>query len=130
MDNPYILYYMYYKFGCPDYMQKAIEKETIVPIRFPKQELQKIDEAAKRVGAKSRSAFIRQAAEKYVEEVGGMKIIEIRENVNTKEVRLEILAYLKEHKEAETFDIANDLRLDLELTVKVLKELWEEGKVS
>ena len=42
----------------------------------------------------------------------------------------EILAYLKEHKEAETFDIANDLRLDLGITVKVLKKLWGEGKVS
>jgi metal-responsive CopG/Arc/MetJ family transcriptional regulator len=111
-------------------MQKIIQKETIVPIRFPKQELQKIDEAAKRVGAKSRSAFIRQATEKYVEAVGALKIIEIRENVSLGQASEEILAYLKEHKEAETFDIANDLRLDLELTVRVLKKLWEGGRVS
>jgi len=111
-------------------MQKIIEKETIVTIRFPKQELQKIDEAARRVGAKSRSAFIRQAAERYVEEVGALKVIEIRENVSLKQVSEEILAYLKQHKDSETFDIANDLRLDLDVTVKVLKQLWEEGKVS
>ena len=84
------------------YLQKTIEKETIVPVRFPKQDLQRIDEAVKRVGAKSRSAFIRQATEKYAQEVGGMKVIEIRENVNRKEVRNEVLAYLKNHKEAET----------------------------
>jgi predicted DNA-binding protein len=112
------------------HLQKIIEKETIVPIRFPKQELQRIDEAAKRVGAKSRSAFIRQATEKYIEEVGALKVIEIRENVSLGEVSDEILTYLQEHKEAETFDIANDLRLDLGLTVKVLKTLWEEGRVS
>ncbi|HMK95074.1 MAG TPA: ribbon-helix-helix domain-containing protein [Candidatus Limnocylindrales bacterium] len=111
-------------------MQKVMEKETIVPVRFAKHELQKIDEAAKRMGAKSRSAFLRQAAERYVEEVGSLKIIEIREDVSFKEAAAEILAYLKEHKEAETFDIANDLRLDLDFTVKVLKKLWEEGKVS
>ena len=110
-------------------MQKAMEKESIVPVRFPKHELDKIDEAAKRVGAKSRSAFIREATEKYVQEVGALKVIEIR-SVGLKEAETEILAYLKEHKEAETFDIANDLRLDLDLTVKVLKKLWEEGKVS
>jgi metal-responsive CopG/Arc/MetJ family transcriptional regulator len=110
-------------------VQKAMEKETIVPVRFPKHELEKIDEATKRVGAKSRSAFIREATEKYVQEVGGLKVIEIR-SVGLKEAETEILAYLKEHKEAETFDIANDLRLDLDLTVKALKELWEEGKVS
>lgn len=111
-------------------MQKVIEKETIVPIRFPKHELEKIDEAAKRVGAKSRSAFIREATEKYVQEVGGLKVIEIRKNISLKGARAEILAYLKENQEAETFDIANDLRLDLDVTIKVLKQLWEEGKVS
>ena len=111
-------------------MQKVVEKETIVPVRFPKHKLQKIDEAVKRAGAKSRSAFIREATEKYVQEVGGLKVIEIRENVSMQQARTEILAYMNEHKEAETFDIANDLRLDLDLTVKVLKKLWEEGKVS
>jgi len=111
-------------------VQKVIGKEAIVPVRFSKRELEKMDEAAKRVGAKSRSAFIREAAEKYVQEVGGLKIIEIRENVSPKEAGKEILAYLKEHKEAETFDIANALRLDLDLTVNVLKKLWEEGKLS
>ena len=111
-------------------MQKVVEKEAIVPVRFPKHELQKIDEAVKRAGAKSRSAFIREATEKYVQEVGGLKVIEIRENVSVQQARTEILAYLNEHKEAETFDIANDLRLDLDLTVKVLKNLWEEGKIS
>jgi metal-responsive CopG/Arc/MetJ family transcriptional regulator len=111
-------------------MQQVIEKETIVAVRFPKRELEKIDAAAKRVGAKSRSAFIREATEKYVQEAGGLKVIEIRKNVSLKEARTEILAYLNEHKEAETFDIANDLRLDLDITLKVLKKLWEEGKVS
>lgn len=111
-------------------MQKVVEKETIVAIRVPKQELQKIDEAAKRIGAKSRSDFIRQATERYIEEVGALRIIEIRENISLKQISEEILAYLKQHKEAETFDIANDLRLDLDITVKVLKQLWEEGKVS
>ena len=59
-----------------------------------------------------------------------MKIIEVRENVSFKQAAAEVLACLKEHKEAETFDVANDLRLDLGFTVKVLKKLWEEGKVS
>lgn len=111
-------------------MQKMVEKEAIVPIRFSKEDLQKVDEAARRLGSKSRSAFIREATEKYVQEVGALKVIEIRQNVTLDQARKDILAYLKEHKEAETFDIANDLRLDLGLTVKVLKQLWEEEKVS
>ncbi len=111
-------------------MQKTVEKETIVPVRFSKGEVEKIDNAVERLGAKSRSAFIREATEKYIQEVGGLKVVEIRENVSLQDAEAEILAYLRERKEAETFDIANDLRLDLDLTVKALKELWEEGKVS
>jgi metal-responsive CopG/Arc/MetJ family transcriptional regulator len=111
-------------------MQQVVDKETIVPVRFQKQEIKKIDEAVNRVGAKSRSAFIREATERYIQDVGALKVIEIRENVTAEEARADILSYLQENKEAETFDIANDLRLDLELTVKVLKQLWEEGKVS
>jgi len=79
---------------------------------------------------KSRSAFIREATEKYIQELGGLKVVEIRENVSLQDAKSEVLAYLREHKQAETFDIANDLRLDLDLTVKALKELWEEEKVS
>jgi predicted DNA-binding protein len=111
-------------------MQKTIEKRTIVPVRFSKGEIEKIDKAVERLGAKSRSAFIREAAEKYIQEVGGLKVVEIRENVSLQDAEAEILAYLREREEAETFDVANDLRLDLDLTVKALKELWEEGKVS
>ena len=111
-------------------MQKTIEKEAILAVRFSKGEIEKIDKAVERLGAKSRSAFIREATEKYIQEVGGLKVVEIRENVSLQDAEAEILAYLRERKEAETFDIANDLRLDLDLTVKALKELWEEGKVS
>jgi predicted DNA-binding protein len=111
-------------------MQKTIEKEAILAVRFSKGEIEKIDKAVERLGAKSRSAFIREATEKYIQEVGGLKVVEIRENVSLQDAEGEILAYLRERKEVETFDIANDLRLDLDLTVKALKELWEEGKVS
>jgi len=111
-------------------MQKLVERELIVPVRFSKSEIEKIDKAAQRLGAKSRSAFIRDATEKYLQEVGSLKVIEIKKNVSLRDAKAEILAYLKRHKEAETFDIANDLRFDLDLAVKALKELWEEGKVS
>ena len=111
-------------------MQKVVERELIVPVRFSKSEIEKIDIAVQRLGAKSRSALIREATERYLQEVGSLKVIEIRNNVSLQEAKAEILIYLRRHKEAETFDIANDLRLDLDLTLRALKELWEEGKVS
>ena len=110
-------------------MQKTVER-LVVPVRFSRSEVEKIDKTVERLGLKSRSELIREATEKYIQEAGSLRVIEIRDNVSLHEAKAEILAYLRRHKEAETFDIANDLRLDLDLTVKALKDLWEEGKVS
>lgn len=125
--NSYSSYYMY---RVENTMEKLIERELIVPVRFSKREIETIDKTVERVGAKSRSALIREATQKYLQEVGSLKVIEIRKNVTLKDAKAEILTYLREHKEAETFDIANDLRLDLDLTVRALKDLWEEGRVA
>jgi Mg-chelatase subunit ChlI len=111
-------------------VQKVAERELIVPVRFSQREAEAIDKAVQRLGARSRSALIRDATEKYIREAGSLKIIEIRNDVTTKDAKAEIAAYLGKHKEAETFDIANDLRIDLDLTVRALKELWEEGRVA
>ena len=111
-------------------MERLVERELIVPVRFSKREIERIDKTVERVGAKSRSALIRDATEKYLQEVGSLRVIEIRNDVSRKDAKTEIVTYLRKHKEAETYDIANDLRLDLELTIKALKELWEEGRVA
>jgi Arc/MetJ-type ribon-helix-helix transcriptional regulator len=124
--NSYSLYYLYRGGGA---VQKSVEK-TVVPVRFSKSQIDKIDKTVKRLGMKSRSDLIREATDKYIREAGSLKVIEIRDNVSLQKAKTEILAYLRLHKEAETFDIANDLRLDLDLTVKALKELWEERKVG
>ena len=111
-------------------MQRLAEREAVVPVRFSADEIQSLDAAVLRLAAKSRSALIREATQKYIQDMGALKVIEIRSNVTLKEATAEILAYLKKRKQAETFDIANDLRLDLDLTVKALKQLWEKGKVA
>jgi len=54
-----------------------------------------------------------------------MKVIEIRE-ISVSQAKREIIEYLVQKDEAGTFEIANDLRLGLDLTTRALKELWEE----
>lgn len=66
-------------------MQRLVERELIVPVRFSKREIDRIDKAVERIGAKSRSALIREAAEKYLQEIGGLKVIEIRQDVTLKD---------------------------------------------
>jgi hypothetical protein len=111
-------------------MEKLTERQLIVPVRFSRREIDAIDRAVQRLGTRSRSALIRDATQKFIREAGSLKVIEIRNDVTLKDAKAEIVAYLRKHKEAETFDIANDLRLDLDLTVRALKELWEEAKVA
>jgi predicted transcriptional regulator len=111
-------------------MQRLNEREAVVPVRFSAKEIESLDAAVTKLGARSRSALIRNATQKYIQDMGGLKVIEIRSNLTVKEATREILTYLRKHKQAETFDIANDLRLDLNLTVRALRQLWEEGKVA
>src|SRR5574341_1397715 len=103
-------------------------REEIIPIRFTRNEITKIDRLLEKSGINSRSEFIREAVRHYLNTVGETKVIKIRQ-INIEQAKKEIVQFLKSRKEADTFDIANGLRLDMDLTMKALRELWEEGKV-
>ena len=101
----------------------------MIPVRFDEKQVQAIDEVMGKIGARSRSEFVREAVRHYLDTVKEMKIIRVR-RLSKDQAKREVVDYLKEKKEAETFDIANDLRLDLEITMQALKELWEEGSIK
>jgi len=105
------------------------KREQSIPTRLTSNQVRKIDRLVKRLGLRSRSEFIREAIDHYINEVGGMKVIEIRE-VSVDQAKKEIVEYLEQKSEADTFEIANDLRLTLDLTTKALKDLWEGGRIK
>jgi len=109
-------------------MQK-IMRDRVIPVRFSEEELKRIDGLLGKTGSRSRSEFVREAVRYYLDNVAETKVVELRE-LSKDQAKKEILDYLLKRKEAETFDIANDLRLELNLTVQSLKELWEEGKIK
>jgi len=109
-------------------VQKAV-RHMVVPVRFGEEEVEAMQKYMDKIGTPSRSEFIREAVKHYLDTVSEMKIINIRA-ISKGQAKEEILGYLRNKREAETFDIANDLRLDLNLTMQALKELWEEGDVS
>ena len=109
-------------------MQQAL-RERMIPVRFDDEQVQAIDSVMGKIGARSRSEFVREAVRHYLDTVKEMKIIRVR-SLSKEQAKREIVYYLRGKKEAETFDIANDLRLELELTVQALKELWEEGSIK
>ncbi len=108
-------------------MQRVV-RQRVIPIRFSEEDIEVMDEFVGKTGSRSRSEFIREAVKHYLDTAGQMKVIRIR-NISKGQVKKEILNYLRDKEEAETFDIANDLRLDLSLTMQALKELWEEGSI-
>jgi len=62
-------------------VEKLVERELIVPVRFSKREIEIIDKTVDRVGAKSRSALIREATRNCVKEAGSLKVVEVRSDV-------------------------------------------------
>ncbi|MGH9877756.1 MAG: ribbon-helix-helix domain-containing protein [Nitrososphaerales archaeon] len=109
-------------------MQRTTRQE-IIPIRFTRNEITKIDRLLEKSGINSRSEFIREAVRHYLNTVGETRVIKIRQ-ISKEQAKKEIVQFLKNRKEADTFDIANELRLDIDVTIKALRELWEEGRVK
>ena len=72
------------------------------------------------------SEFIRDSVREKLEDI---EVMDLRD-VSYKEARKEILNYIKSKGRAWTSEIADDLRLDLEIVVKVLNELSNEGKIK
>lgn len=105
------------------------KKEHSIPTRLTSEQVKKMDRLIKQLGLRSRSEFIREAIDHYFNEAGSIKVIKIRE-IGIDQAKKEIIKYLKQKSEADTFEIANDLRLDLDLTTKALKELWEGGRIK
>jgi len=108
---------------------QRVSRGKVVPVRVGEEELRKIDGLLGKAGLRSRSEFVREAVRYYLDNVAETRAIQIRD-LSKDQAKKEIMEYLLKKKEAETFDIANDLRLDMNLTVRSLKELWEEGSIK
>ena len=75
----------------------------------------------------SRSEFIRDAVR---EKLTSFRVIQLREGVGSEQAKREILDYVREKGKAWTSEIADDLRLDLDLVRHVLDELQREGELE
>lgn len=52
--------------------------EKMIPVRFDDEQVQAIDEVMGKIGARSRSEFVREAVRHYLDTVKEMKIIRVR----------------------------------------------------
>lgn len=74
------------------------------------------------------SDFLRESVRDNLESV---KIITLR-NLNIKKARKEIISYLQKRKGEEVYpdEVMEDLGIELEIVLKVLKQLKEEGRIE
>jgi len=91
--------------------------------------VKRIDGARAKLGYRSRNEVVRESIKHFLDEVGEMKIIKLRE-VPRGKAKKEILGYLQKKEVAYPSDIADELRLDYKLVVGIIHELWEEKKVE
>ncbi|MCR4369437.1 MAG: ribbon-helix-helix domain-containing protein [archaeon] len=101
-------------------------KAKSVGVKLAPIEYRKIRRMVKEGAFLNVSDFIREAIREKLE---GTEVIYLRD-VDYETAKKEILEYYQHHKEAYYDEIANDLRLDLEMTVKIVNELVREKKVE
>jgi len=106
-----------------------VMKRATIPISLPIEEVKKIDDMRAKLGYRSRNEVIRESIRRFIEEVGEMKIIKLRD-VPREKAKREILDYLRKKEIAYPSDISDELRLDYGLVADIIRELWEEKKVE
>ena len=95
--------------------------------RLPDKTEQQIDKLVRQGFYMSRSEFIRDAVR---EKLASVRVIQLREDVNFQQAKREVLEYVKTKGTVWTSEIANDLRLDLEVVAQALQDLEREGEVA
>lgn len=104
-------------------------KRATVPVSLPAEVIKKLDDARAKLGYRSRNEVIRESIRHFIEEVEGMRIIQLRD-VSKGQARREILEYLRKKEITYPSDIAEELRLDYGLVADIIRELWEGKKVE
>jgi len=102
---------------------------TVVPVVMEKEDLEKLEEARKRFGFRSRSELVREAVRRFLDEIPRTKIVKAR-RMTKEQAKREILKYLRKHGSAYVDDIALELGIDLDLAFEAARELQEKGVVG
>jgi len=72
------------------------------------------------------SDFIREAVR---DKLRALKVVKLRE-INYLDAKKEVLGYYRNYSEAYDFEVAEDLELDYDLTVRITNELEQEGRLK
>lgn len=101
-------------------------KTVSMGMRLPSKQEEEIGALVKAGLYLSKGEFIREAIR---EKLQSIEVLKLRE-VSPQQAKKEILQFIAKKRNAWTSDIANELELDLDLVMSILRELRDEGKVT
>jgi len=105
--------------------QESVESE-LISTRLTQEEAKQVDRLVHFGMFLNRSDFLRMAAREKLQQV---RVIELRD-VNAAQARKEILAYIRENPNSYPSDIATALELDLDLVMRICRELIEGNRLE
>jgi len=108
-------------------MLRAKQINELASTRLPRQEASEIDQLVRGGLFLNRADFVRSAIREKLE---SMRVVNVREDVQSAQVKQEVLEYISQNEKAFASDIAEALSLDLDLVFTAQSELKKEGKVE
>ena len=108
-------------------MQKIQKKESeLVSARLSPRELEEIEKLVEEGFYMNVADFVRTATREKLEAI---TVMDIR-NVSEEQVKKEVIEYMKKNKSAYPSDIADALRLDFDVVLKIVQGLVREGRLK
>lgn len=109
--------------------EAKVVKRATVPVSLPKTVVKKLERLRARLGYRSRNDVIREAINRFIEDIEETKAIYVRE-MTLQQAKKEIIKYLKHHGSTYVSEMAEELSIDVELAFKAVEELEKEGVVG
>lgn len=109
--------------------EAKVFKRATIPVSLPMGIVEEIEELRARLGYRSRNAVIREAINRFIEEMKETKVVYVRD-IELEQAKREILEHLKRHGSAYVSEISEDLGIEIGLAFRAVEELEKEGVVG
>ena len=111
-------------------LAKRRDDGAVVPVRMSGDLLRRVDKSVRLLRSRSRNEFIREAVERYAEEVAAARILEVRDVSPEVAARL-IEGYVSERPGVHhVSEIAEELGIELAVAFQAVQALIREKRVK
>src|SRR5205807_6753416 len=106
-------------------MHSSVNRKPTISLRLPRSLLEEIDDLVRRTRMRSRTEFVERAVQTYVDELREARVVVVKEWTEAK-ARAAVFRFLKGRPATYVTDIAEALRMELDLAFRVVGARSEE----